>query len=338
MKTNIILISVDDMNDWVGCLGGYPGVQTPNIDALANRGILFRNAHCPSPLCNPSRTAILTGKRPSTSGIYSNNHWWKPNYPDLLTLPMHLRANGYHTAGAGKVFHHTPGFNPPDQWDEYFTMVFDDPWHREKYGSVTDEPVPEWHPMNGLSPFKHEHDWGPLAKPDSEWGDVQAIRWSESFLQRSHDKPFFLAAGTFKPYIPWYAPPRFYDRYPLRNVRTPAVFDSDLDDLPRIGRQMAEFSRTEFYKMVAGDQWEAAVQAYFACISFTDEMIGRLIDALDSSGHAANTAIIFYSDNGYHLGEKKHFTKCTLWERSTHVPFIIVPARSGDEHDTDRIA
>ena len=330
MNPNILLISVDDMNDWVGCLNGYPGVQTPNIDALANRGVLFRNAHCPSPLCNPSRSAILTGKAPSATGIYDNSHWWRPNFPDLVTLPMHMKVNGYITAGAGKVFHHTPGFNPPDQWDEYFTMIFDDPWDREKYDWVVDQPAPQWHPLNGLSPFSHEHDWGSVAKPDSEWGDMQAISWTERFLHRRHDRPFFLAVGTFRPHIPWYAPPRFFDRYPLRSVRIPKVFDSDLEGLPETGLRMAEFSREEFDKMVAGDQWEAAVQGYLACISFADEMIGRLIGVLDSSTHAENTAVIFYSDNGYHLGEKKHFTKCTLWERSTHVPFIVVPPRSGE--------
>jgi arylsulfatase A-like enzyme len=327
-RPNILIISVDDMNDWVGCLNGYPGVSTPNIDALANRGVLFRNAHCPSPLCNPSRTAILTGQAPSTSGIYNNQHWWRPNRPDLVSLPMHMKANGYTTAGAGKVFHHMPGFNPPDQWDEYCTMVFDDPWDRKNYPWLNTEPKPSWHPANGLSPFYHEHDWGPMEKPDEEWGDIQAIEWAKGFLQRPQDRPFFLALGTFRPHIPWYAPLRFFDRYPLRTVHTPAVFDSDLEGIPKSGLRMAEFSRNEFEKMVAGDQWEAAVQAYLACISFADEMIGTVIGALDSSNYADNTTIIFYSDNGYHLGEKKHFTKCTLWERSTHVPFIVVPPRS----------
>ncbi len=123
-QPNVLLISVDDMNDWVGCLDGYPGVQTPNIDRLASRGTVFTNAHCPSPLCNPSRSAILTGMHPSCSGIYGNQHWWRPAYPDIVTLPMRFRAAGYRTVGAGKVFHHTDGFNPPEQWDEYFDLVF----------------------------------------------------------------------------------------------------------------------------------------------------------------------------------------------------------------------
>ena len=126
------------MNDWVGCLSGYADASTPNIDALANRGVLFTNAHCPSPLCNPSRTAILTGKRPSTTGVYDNSHWWRPNLPETISMPMHFKANGYACAGAGKVFHHTDGNNPPDQWDEYFDLVFDDPWDRKAYRRVED--------------------------------------------------------------------------------------------------------------------------------------------------------------------------------------------------------
>ena len=324
-RPNVLLISVDDMNDWVGCIGGYPAVLTPNIDALANRGVAFTNAHCPSPLCNPSRSAILTGRAPHRSGVYSNDHWWRPTQQDVVTLPEHLRANGYTTACAGKVFHHTDGFNPPDQWDEILPMIWDDPWDRVNYRWVKDEPVPDWHPMNGLEPYFHETDWGPIAKPWSEWGDVQAIEWASRFLDRDHEKPFFLAVGTFRPHIPWYAPPRYFDRYPRAGLRMPRVFDSDLENLPEGGQTMAAFKRNEYEKMVDGGEWENAVQAYLACISFTDEMIGQLIGALDASPHAEDTAIVFYSDNGYHLGEKKHFTKCTLWERSTHVPFIVVP-------------
>ena len=112
-RPNVLSISVDDMNDWVGCLGGYPGVKTPNIDALARQGALFRDAHCTSPLCNPSRTALLTGKRPSTTGVYNNGQYWRPAHPDIVTLPMFFRENGYYVAGAGKIYHHVAGFNPP---------------------------------------------------------------------------------------------------------------------------------------------------------------------------------------------------------------------------------
>ncbi len=126
-RPNVLFISVDDMNDWIGCLKGYPGVSTPNIDQLAKRGALFTDAHCASPLCNPSRTALLTGKRPSTTGIYNNDQCWPAVLPDVVTLPQYFKSNGYYVAGAGKVFHHTAGNNPPSQWDDFQLQVFDDP-------------------------------------------------------------------------------------------------------------------------------------------------------------------------------------------------------------------
>ena len=143
-RPNVLFVSVDDMNDWVGCLRGYPGVQTPNIDALAKRGVLFSNAHCASPLCNPSRVALLTGQRASTTGIYNNEQYWRPNLPNVVSLPRYFKDNGYHVAGAGKIFHHVAGFNSPAEWDEFQLQVFDDPWYRraEWYPWVNKIPAP----------------------------------------------------------------------------------------------------------------------------------------------------------------------------------------------------
>jgi arylsulfatase A-like enzyme len=159
-RPNVLMIGVDDMNDWVGCLGGYPGVRTPNIDRLAATGALFNNAHCAAPVCNPSRTALFTGRRPSTTGVYDNEHFWRPALPGVKTLPEYFRANGYYAAGAGKVFHHVAGFNPPDQWDEFQMQVFDDPWYRraEWYPWVKREPTPAAYPYNGIKNFAGEFD------------------------------------------------------------------------------------------------------------------------------------------------------------------------------------
>jgi len=124
-RFNVLFIAVDDMKDWVNCLGGYEGtVYTPHIDRLARRGMLFTNAHCASPKCAPSRAAIMTGLRPSTTGLYDNGHWWLPNLPDVVTMPVHFRAHGYRVVGAGKIFHHTAGNNPPNQWDDFFRLTF----------------------------------------------------------------------------------------------------------------------------------------------------------------------------------------------------------------------
>lgn len=322
-RPNVLFLSVDDMNDWVGCLGGYPGVRTPNIDALARRGVLFRNAHCAAPLCNPSRTALLTGLRPDTTGIYNNDQYLRPNLPNVVTLPVHFKQNGYHVAGAGKVFHHVAGFNPPDQWDEFELQQFDDPWYRraEWYPWVKKIPAPKGHPFNGLDNFQGEFDWGVLDRPEDAYGDMHAVRWADTFLKRKMEKPFFLAVGLWHPHIPMFAPQRYFDMYP--DPRLPEVPGNDLDDVPKQGQAFAAFRRSEHERIVATGKWKDAVRAYLASISFADAMAGRILRSLETSAHAKNTIIVFWSDNGWHLGEKRHWHKSTLWERSTHVPLII---------------
>lgn len=327
-RPNVLFISVDDMNDWVGCLGGYPaGVQTPNIDRLARRGTLFTAAYCPSPKCCPSRTAILTGMMPHRTGIYDNNHWLRPYRPDIVTMPAHFMAHGYHVAGAGKVFHHTAGFNPPDQWHEYFSQVFDDPWDRvdlSDYSAESRPMPPASVPLNGIQPPRHEFDWGSLDKDESQYGDSLAVAWASEFLKRPREKPFFLAIGLFHPHLPWYAPRPYFDRYPRDSIRLPTVPNDDLDDVPAIGLKLAASGRDDFETVKRTNQWPAAVQAYLASISFADAQVGRLLDALDASPYAERTIIVFWSDHGWHLGEKQHWHKSTLWERATHVPLAIV--------------
>ncbi|MCS7025257.1 MAG: sulfatase [Bryobacteraceae bacterium] len=322
-RPNVLFLSVDDMNDWVGCLEGYPGVRTPHLDALARRGVLFRNAHCTAPLCNPSRTALLTGLRPDTTGIYNNEQYLRPNLPQVVTLPVHFKKDGYYVAGVGKVFHHVAGFNPPDQWHEFELQQFDDPWYRraEWYPWVKKIPPPKGHPFNGLDGFAGEFDWGVLDIPEEAYGDMHAVRWAEAFLKRKFDQPFFLAVGLWHPHIPMYAPQRYFDWYP--DPRLPEVPENDLDDIPKIGQTFAAFRRDEYERIVTSGKWRDAVRAYLACISFADAMVGRILKALESSPHAQNTIIVFWSDNGWHLGEKRHWHKSTLWERATHVPLIL---------------
>lgn len=322
-RPNVLFLSVDDMNDWVGCLDGHPGVKTPNIDSLARRGVLFSNAHCASPLCNPSRTALLTGLRSSTTGIYNNDQFWRPALPHVVTLPQYFKQNGYHVSGAGKVFHHTSGFNPPDQWHDFQLQVFDDPWYRraEWYPWNKKIPPPAGHPFNGLDEFAGEFDWGVLPYKDHEYGDMRAVEYAEKSLAKSHGQPFFLAIGLWHPHIPLFAPQRFFDMY--RDPRLPEVPDHDLDDVPEIGKRFAAARRAEHERIIREGKWKEAVQAYLAAISFADEMVGRVLHALERSAHARDTIIVFWSDNGWHLGEKQHWHKSTLWERSTHVPLIF---------------
>ncbi|MFN7918595.1 MAG: sulfatase [Bryobacteraceae bacterium] len=324
-RPNVLFLSVDDMNDWVGCLRGYPRVRTPNIDALARRGVLFSDAHCASPLCNPSRTALFTGMAASTTGVYDNETYWKPNLPWVTTLPEYFKNNGYHVAGAGKVFHHVAGFNPPDQWNEFQLQQFDDPWYRrtEWYPWVKKVPNPQGHPFNGLKNFQGEFDWGVLPYKEQEYGDMRAVDYARQFLVRKHEKPFLLAIGLWHPHIPMFAPQSYFDLYPPGNVRLPKSQPNDLDDVPEAGKKMAAFRRDEHERIVKEGKWRDAVRAYLAAISFADAMIGMTLRALDESAYAQNTVIVFWSDNGWHLGEKQHWHKSTLWQRSTHVPLIF---------------
>ncbi len=306
---NVLFLSVDDMNDWVGALG-YEAARTPHIDRLAARGVLFTNAHAASPKCNPSRTAILSGLRPSTTGIYGNGEWWKPNLPDVVMLPRYFKDQGYYAAGGGKVFHHTPGFNPPESWNEYFDLVDD----LKTSGFL----IPYRRP-NHLTSF----DWGPLDTSDLEMGDGATVLWAEQFLKRQHERPFFLAVGLFQPHLPFYAPRAHYDAVGPSGAPVPRLKPDDLDDVPEPGRKMAAHRVADLELILEHGDLGDVVRSYTACIRHADALVGRLLDALDRSRYAENTIVVLWSDHGYHFGEKHHFAKNTLWERSSHVPLVI---------------
>ena len=325
---NVLFLAVDDMKDWVNCLGGYEGtVHTPYIDRLASRGILFTNAHCPSPKCAPSRAAIMTGLRPSTTGLYDNGHWWYPNLQDVVTLPQHFRNHGYRAVGAGKIFHHTAGNNPPNQWDDFLRLVFrNDPWFRgvkSNYPWSAAAPYPKGFPYSGVMGLGHENDWGSLPIPEEDYDDRLSADYAVRFLSSEMNHPFFLACGIFRPHLPWYAPQSFFDLYPIDQIVLPATQANDLDDVPEVGRELARSGRKDLETIRDNGKWKQAIQAYLASISFADAQLGQILDALDKSPHAKNTIIVLWSDHGWHLGEKDHWHKSTLWEEATHIPFIV---------------
>ncbi|MBL8233550.1 MAG: sulfatase [Bryobacterales bacterium] len=323
-RPNVLMIAVDDWNDWIATLGGHPQVKTPNVDRLAARGLLFTDAHTASPLCNPSRSALMTGRRPTTSGVYDNDQPWRAAMPNVITLPQHFRANGYAAYGAGKLFHHGRGYNDPRCWDEYFH------WNpKARANGMTDgysfPPDPE--PARPVTPMPsvswRNFDWAPLEAADDEMPDYKVASWTASMLARKHTKPFFLAAGMFRPHIPWFVPRKYFDMYPLDEIVVPQVKEDDLADLPPAARQIALNEHSRHDLLVSTGNWKKAVQAYLACITFSDAMIGRMLDALDQSAYRDNTVICFWSDHGYHLGEKWHWHKQALWQRATHVPLIF---------------
>ena len=332
---NVLMIAVDDLNDWVGYLGGHPNVKTPHLDRLAARALAFTNAHCPAPVCNPSRVAILTGKFPSTTGIYGNDARWHEIMPGVPSLPGHFKAHGYHVAGGGKVNHHTPGFNRRGDWHVYFDQVFDS--HYQTASARGDDTSrwtwPAGFPLNGLPAVKalarppqnaNEFDWGPWDARDEQMGDGQLVEWIARFLAAPPAQPFFLAAGIYRPHLPFYAPRKYFDLYPPEKITLPPVKADDLDDIPAGGQRMAADRRGDLELVRAAGKYREILQAYLASVTFCDALVGRLLDALERSPAARNTIVVLWSDHGWHLGEKNHLHKFTLWERSTRVPFLIL--------------
>ena len=305
-KPNVLFIAIDDLNDWSGCLGGHPDVKTPNIDRLVGRGVNFTNAHCQAPLCNASRASLLTGIRPSTSGVYINPQPWRksPVLKDAVTLPQHFMAHGYRVMGSGKIFHGR--YADPPSWHEYWPS---------KTRNRPGDPMPPNRPINGIPKTRH-FDWGPVDVKDEEMGDWKVADWTCGKLEQRYDRPFFLGCGIFRPHLPWYVPQKYFDMYPLEEVTLPNINEDDLDDVPELGRRMAR--QRDHRNVTKYDQWRAAVQGYLASITFCDACVGKVLDALDNSRHADNTIIVLWSDHGWHLGEKLHWRKFALWEEATH--------------------
>ncbi len=311
-KPNVLFMCIDDLNDWIGCLGGHPDVQTPHLDRLAARGVLFTNAHCSAPACNPSRASLMTGILPSTSGVYHNPNPWRlsPVLKNAVTIPQHFMAHGYRAVGGGKIFH--GAFPDPASWQAYFPS---------QKKNKPDDPMPEKRPVNGIPRTAH-FDWGPVQVSDEDMGDYKVASWAIGELNKKHDKPFFLGCGFFRPHLPWYVPQKYFDMYPADKITLPNVKDDDLDDVPEAGRKMAK-PQGDHRKVLEHGQWRKAVQGYLASITFVDTCVGRVIDALDASDYRDNTIIVLWSDHGWHLGEKLHWRKFALWEEATHNVMMI---------------
>ena len=341
---NVLFIAIDDMNDWVGFLDTHPQIQTPHMDALAEQGVSFTNAHVPAPICGPSRTAIMSGLWPTSNGIYTNAISYRRQMPHLVSLPEYYRQNGYHVMGVGKIFHGGESNIPEGAFDEYgFRGGSGSPFTREELSLDKQTPFnrvikngKEYRlPLNGFPADRHwrsnnTFDWGPVDVPDAEYSDTQKTDWAIGKLQEKQEKPFFLAIGFDRPHQPLYNPKRFHDLYPVESVVLPQTTDDDLSDLPRSAREYALAPNTSgLHKSVEQyGQWEHAVSSYLASISYVDELVGNIMAALEKSAYADNTLVVLWSDHGWHLGEKEHWGKATGWYRSTRIPLLIIPPRN----------
>ena len=352
-RPNVLFIVVDDLNDWIGCMKGHPQAKTPNIDRLAQRGVLFTNAHCAAPVCLASRTAVLSGRYPEQTGVYSNWGKTKGNPPAKdLQLPVHLAAAGYATLGTGKLYH---GPEPSLFDDSFDTEQRWSPFTQEQ-AEYTDAELPskgtatprhvitagpggrDWIlPLNRLPSERNakgkegeSFDWGPVPVRDEEMGDTRITDWAIRKLSAAHAKPFFLGVGYYRPHIPLFAPQQDFDALPpVDEIKLPAHLENDLADVGEVAQKFAldPITGGTHGLVVKNRQWQEAVRAYLACVTYVDRQLGRLVGQLDASAYADNTWIILWSDHGWQLGEKEHWGKWNAWRQSTRVPLIVVPPR-----------
>jgi arylsulfatase A-like enzyme len=313
-KPNVLFIAIDDLNDWVGFLGGHPQVKTPHMDRLATRGTVFTNAHCQSPLCNPSRTSLLTGLRPSTTGVYALAPWFRTSekLKDHATIFQHFHKHGYTTVTGGKIVHggYPPKADRPAEVDMWGPPGAIQPRPKVKFVQTPD-------PIALM-------DWGVFPEKDEECFDHDIATWAVQQLRSPPKEPFVLAVGFQHPHVPCYAPQKWFDLYPDATLKMPAVKDDDRDDLPRFASYLHwKLPEPRLKWLKEANQWRPLVRAYLASVSFVDAQVGRVLDALDAAKLTDNTIVVLWSDHGWHLGEKGITGKNTLWERSTRVPLMF---------------
>jgi arylsulfatase A-like enzyme len=328
-RPNVLFIAIDDLNDWVGCLGGHPNAQTPAIDELAKRGTLFTNAHCQAPICGPSRASLLSGRFPHSTGVYqqpTKNRLAADtvNFAGQL-LPEYFAKHGYQTLGAGKITHGYPMKQAFQIAGSQFGGSGPKPGDKTvRFNYSPDLTIP----FTGT-----QTDWAAFPDVDQKMPDHKAADWATQQLESiKGDKPFFLAVGFVRPHVPFYAPQKWFDLFPLDTITLPEIPDDDLKDVPEMGRQLHELPRYPQLKWLRendNEQLRKCVQAYLACTAFVDHQVGRVLQSLEKSRHASNTIVVLFSDHGYHLGEKHRVSKHSLWEESTRVPLIV--SRPGNE-------
>ena len=302
-RPNVLFFAVDDLNVRLGCYGAP--VRSPNIDNLANRGVRFERAYCQYPLCNPTRSSLLTGRRPPTTGIWENLTWFRKRQPDVVTLPQHFRQNGYVTAQTGKIFH--GGLDDDRAWDIGGTKLVEARPRTPAEQAERQKQADRWVAVEGEGE----------SQPDYRTA-TRAIALLEQLKQQ--DKPFFLAVGFVKPHVPLIAPRKYFDWY------SPEAIDLPVDYAPKPAGEPPAYRPNFdlFIKREATPELaRQAIAAYYAAISFMDAQLGRVMDTLDRLGLRDNTVVSLFGDHGWHLGEKGMWAKMSLFEVSVRAPLIV---------------
>ncbi|PAY19743.1 iduronate-2-sulfatase [Rhodopirellula sp. SM50] len=328
---NVLFIAVDDLASTLGCYGD-PLAKTPNIDRLAASGVCFLNAYNQLPLCNPTRASVMTGRRPDEIGVYDLDRHFRDQLPDVVTLPQAFQQRNYLAARVGKIYHYnvpasigTDGFDDPPSWN--LTV---NPKGRDK----TDEAlITNAEPHRKISAAL---SWLAADGRDEEQTDGMIASEAIRLMEANRDTPFFLGVGFFRPHTPYVAPKKYFDMYPLDTMSLPYAPPGDRDDIPTAA--FAHNCPVPNYNLDPLTL-RKATQAYYACVSFIDAQVGRLLDAVERLGLAENTIVVFWSDHGYHLGEHNGiWQKRTLFEQSARSPLILrVPGAAGNGQPCRRI-
>lgn len=298
---NVLLISLDDMKPMIGCYG-HPLIKTPNIDKLAARGTVFTRAYCQMAVCSPSRTSLLTGKRPDTTRVWDLVEHFRNTIPDTVTLPQQFKLHGYHSQGLGKIF------------------------HRNKDDALSWS-VPHWAPKRGSYDQRRQYPaaW-PSELPDDQQHDGKTLVRTLAALDAIKDRPFFLAFGTWKPHLPFHVPTKYFDLYPTDSIKLPTNISAP-ENVPELAMTNWEELRGHVDMPNEGpvtpEQARQLIRGYYASVSFVDSLVGRLLDDLDRHGLRDNTIVVLFGDHGFHLGDHGMWTKKTNFEEATHAPLII---------------
>lgn len=359
-KPNVVMIVIDDLNDYVTGMGGHPQAKTPHLSKLASEGVSFRRAYSNNPVCAPSRGSFFTGIYPHTSKLIHFGKWFENEVLiNSKTIPEYFRENGYRTMGTGKLLHNYR----PHVWEEFGHKANYGPFAYDGKEFVGHPSVPE--PFRSIgsvdgsfAPLSDVPHVGKTAKgpgavgwyENPNWKGIKKLRyvseddrdllpdercakWAvdriKGMSQRAQDRPFFLGVGFIRPHTPLYAPKRFFDMFPRESIELPVIRAGDAADThykdvfspDRKGPKHFRLLKESYPTLEEG--LRAYIQAYLACVAFVDEQVGKVVDAVDSSGLRDNTIVLVTSDHGYNMGEKDFLFKNSLWEESGRVPLII---------------
>lgn len=311
---NVLFIASDDLNTCLGCYG-HPVVRTPNIDRIAHQGVRFDKAYCQTAWCSPSRSSLMTGLAPDTTGVHELQTHFRKNLPDVVTLPQLFQRNGYFAGRVGKIYHYgvprdigTAGLDDQPSWNQVVNPCGVD--HTKEEALLVN-----YTPKRGLGSAVCYHA---STAPDEEHTDGIGAAAVIDMMERHRREPFFMGAGFYRPHVPWIAPSKYFDAIPLDRIQLPPFDESEMHQAP----EWAYFTQPANWGMTPVQQREA-IRAYYASIEFMDAQVGRVLDALERMNLARDTVVVFWGDNGYQLGEHGQWMKNTNFERAARIPLLF---------------